>query len=80
MRVAKGGRVSLLGSKHQDLEWRMRGGDLVITTAGQVVNGLRITGNVKTSLGAVLNRELRSLPRPNSPVGSKLSRFCCQAR
>jgi hypothetical protein len=32
VRVAKGGHVSLLGSKYQDLGWRMRGSDLVITT------------------------------------------------
>jgi alpha-L-fucosidase len=32
VRLAKGGRISLLGSKHQDLAWRMNGGDLVVTT------------------------------------------------
>jgi alpha-L-fucosidase len=32
VRLARGGRISLLGSSHQDLAWRMNGSDLVITT------------------------------------------------
>jgi alpha-L-fucosidase len=32
VRLAKGARVALLGSRHQDLAWRRSGADLVIST------------------------------------------------